>query len=153
MPFFLRGWKKRGPCKRKYLNYSWAPSLPAKTRVSVPFYSASQSESCYANFSHQHHQTNPQLHSATTHNVYLEYSCFPQTPTGCRTMLRTFKKLSPNTRLAVGVGIIAWGAAGSYFTGHVEEAIGMAPTERDMEELREIAPRIVAVEKEKGTKR
>ncbi|KJZ79932.1 hypothetical protein HIM_00646 [Hirsutella minnesotensis 3608] len=62
-------------------------------------------------------------------------------------MLSSFKNLSPQMRLGVGVGIIAWGLAGLYFTDRAEEKLGLTPSEKDKEELRNWAPRITAVDR------
>ncbi|KAL2208867.1 hypothetical protein CC79DRAFT_1332032 [Sarocladium strictum] len=62
-------------------------------------------------------------------------------------MLKAFRNLSPATRAGVGVGIIAWGAAGLYLTPAVEEKMGLTPSEQDTAELEKYKPRIVTVEK------
>ncbi|OAQ94827.1 hypothetical protein VFPFJ_00936 [Purpureocillium lilacinum] len=58
-----------------------------------------------------------------------------------------YKNLSPKTRLAVGVGVIAWGVAGLYLSDRAEEKFGYTPSDKDKEELRSWTPRIVTVEK------
>ncbi len=60
---------------------------------------------------------------------------------------RAYKNLSPKTRLAVGVGVIAWGVAGLYLSDRAEEKFGYTPSDKDKEELRSWTPRIVTVEK------
>ena len=58
-----------------------------------------------------------------------------------------WRNLSPKTRLAVGVGVIAWGVAGLYLSDRAEEKFGYTPSDKDKEELRSWTPRIVTVEK------
>ncbi|SPJ70792.1 uncharacterized protein FTOL_00520 [Fusarium torulosum] len=62
-------------------------------------------------------------------------------------MLKTFKNLSPRTRLGVGVAIIAWGAAGLALTDPLEKSLGLTPTEEAKAELEKYKPKIVTVEK------
>jgi hypothetical protein len=50
--------------------------------------------------------------------------------------------------VGVGLGIIAWGAAGLYLSDRAEERFGYTPTEQDTEELRRMTPRIVTVDRE-----
>lgn len=66
---------------------------------------------------------------------------------------RAYKNLSPNTRLGVGVAVIAWGIAGLYISDKAEESFGFTPTEEDKAELRNLAPRITTVEKTKDQPR
>ncbi|KAL6881025.1 hypothetical protein J3F83DRAFT_710864 [Trichoderma novae-zelandiae] len=58
-----------------------------------------------------------------------------------------YKNLAPKTRLGVGVAVIAWGIAGLYISDKAEESLGFKPTEEDKAELRNMAPRITAVDK------
>jgi hypothetical protein len=62
-------------------------------------------------------------------------------------MLRSFKNLPAKTRMAVGVGVIAWGVAGLYLSDKAEESLGYTPTEADKEKIRQYTPRITAVER------
>ncbi|KAF5666244.1 hypothetical protein FHETE_6366 [Fusarium heterosporum] len=62
-------------------------------------------------------------------------------------MLKTFKNLSPRTRLGVGVAIIAWGAAGLALTDPIEKSLGLTPTEEATAELERYTPKIVTVDK------
>ncbi|EGR51639.1 uncharacterized protein TRIREDRAFT_74638 [Trichoderma reesei QM6a] len=68
-------------------------------------------------------------------------------------MFKAYKNLSPNTRLGVGVAVIAWGIAGLYISDKAEESFGFTPTEEDKAELRNLAPRITTVEKTKDQPR
>ncbi|KAM0743362.1 hypothetical protein ACQRIT_003539 [Beauveria bassiana] len=63
-------------------------------------------------------------------------------------MFKAYKNLSPNARLSVGVGVLIWGTAGLYLSDRAEERFGFKPTEQDKEELRQMTPHIVAVERE-----
>ncbi|PHH81344.1 hypothetical protein CDD82_991 [Ophiocordyceps australis] len=67
-------------------------------------------------------------------------------------MLKSFKKLSPKTRLAVGIGFVSWGLVGLYFSDHAERQLGLEPSEEDKKELRSWAPSLVIVDKPSGTK-
>ncbi|KAL7818806.1 hypothetical protein V8C44DRAFT_319155 [Trichoderma aethiopicum] len=62
-------------------------------------------------------------------------------------MFKAYKNLTPNTRLGVGVAVIAWGIAGLYISDKAEESFGFTPTEEDKAELRNMAPRITTVDK------
>ncbi|KOS17824.1 hypothetical protein ESCO_003038 [Escovopsis weberi] len=68
-------------------------------------------------------------------------------------MLKTYKNLSPRTRLGVGVAILAWGVAGLYLSDRAEERFGYTPTEQDREALRRMTPRIVSVDRAGGADR
>lgn len=48
----------------------------------------------------------------------------------------------------MGVAVLAWGAAGLYISDRAEEKFGFTPTEKDKEELRQMTPHIVTVERE-----
>jgi hypothetical protein len=74
-------------------------------------------------------------------------SLTPQ-PTRLTTPTRSFRNLSPRTRLTVGLGILAWGAIGLYISDTAEKKLGLEPNERDKESLRKMVPKIVVVEKD-----
>lgn len=61
---------------------------------------------------------------------------------------RAYKNLSPNARLGVGVAVLAWGTAGLYLSDRAEEKFGFKPTEKDKEDLRQMTPHIITVDKE-----
>lgn len=60
---------------------------------------------------------------------------------------RAYKSLSPKARAGVGLGIIAWGTVGLYLSDKAEEKFGYTPTEKDKEDLRNLAPHITTVER------
>ncbi|KAL7919226.1 hypothetical protein ACQKWADRAFT_315870 [Trichoderma austrokoningii] len=62
-------------------------------------------------------------------------------------MFKAYTNLRPQTRLGVGAAIIAWGCVGLYLSDKAEERFGYTPTEEDKAALRDMAPRITAVEK------
>jgi hypothetical protein len=62
--------------------------------------------------------------------------------------IRSFRNLSPRTRLTVGLGILAWGAIGLYVSDTVEKKFGFESNERDKEALGEVMPKITVVEKD-----
>jgi hypothetical protein len=47
----------------------------------------------------------------------------------------------------IGVGIMAYAGAGLYLSDKAEERLGLTPTEKDREELRDALPKITTVEK------
>ncbi|KAK5998469.1 hypothetical protein PT974_00848 [Cladobotryum mycophilum] len=58
-----------------------------------------------------------------------------------------YQNLSSKTRLGVGIAVLAWGTAGLYISDRAEEKFGYTPTEQDKENLRNLAPKIITVEK------
>ena len=62
-----------------------------------------------------------------------------------------YKRLSPKSRLAVGVAVIAWGGVGLYISDRAEERLGYTPTEKDKADLRKYAPTITEVSKGTGS--
>ncbi|PHH59335.1 hypothetical protein CDD81_3363 [Ophiocordyceps australis] len=67
-------------------------------------------------------------------------------------MLKAFRKLSPKTRLAVGIGFVSWGLVGLYLSDHAERHLGFEPSEEAKKELRSWAPSLVIVDKPSDTK-
>ncbi|KAL7627436.1 hypothetical protein AAE478_001629 [Parahypoxylon ruwenzoriense] len=61
--------------------------------------------------------------------------------------IRSFRKLSPRTRIGVGLGLLAWGAIGLQLSDRAEERYGFTPTEEDKAALTKMVPRITAVDK------
>lgn len=62
-------------------------------------------------------------------------------------MLRTFRNLSPKTRIGVGLGLLAWGVVGLQLSDRAEERY-FKPTEEDRAALRQMAPQIVTVDRD-----
>ncbi|KAI1205683.1 uncharacterized protein F4807DRAFT_464364 [Annulohypoxylon truncatum] len=60
---------------------------------------------------------------------------------------RSFRNLSPRTRIGVGLGLLAWGAVGLHLSDRAEQRYGFTPTEEDEAELAKVFPRITAVDK------
>ncbi|KAK4165997.1 hypothetical protein QBC43DRAFT_287333 [Cladorrhinum sp. PSN259] len=60
-------------------------------------------------------------------------------------LLRTYRALSSNAKLGVGVGLLAWGLIGLQFTDKAEEKLGYTPTEADKEALEKMTPKIHTV--------
>jgi hypothetical protein len=52
-------------------------------------------------------------------------------------------------RLGVGVGLLAWGFVGLQLSDRAEERYGFTPSAADREKLDSLAPRIVAVDRDK----
>ncbi|KAI1379408.1 hypothetical protein F4677DRAFT_442386 [Hypoxylon crocopeplum] len=62
-------------------------------------------------------------------------------------LLRSFRNLSPRTRVGVGLGLLAWGAIGLQLSDRAEERYGLKPTEEDKAALAKALPRITTVER------
>ncbi|KAL2189539.1 hypothetical protein L209DRAFT_749372 [Thermothelomyces heterothallicus CBS 203.75] len=62
-------------------------------------------------------------------------------------LLKAYTNLPPKTKLAVGVGLVAWGLLGLTFGDKVESKLGFTPTEADKAELEKLAPKIHVVER------
>lgn len=60
---------------------------------------------------------------------------------------RWYKNMAPRTRILVGAGIMTYAAVGLFLSDKAEEKLGLVPTEKDKEDLREALPKIVAVER------
>ncbi|RAH52234.1 hypothetical protein BO85DRAFT_463998 [Aspergillus piperis CBS 112811] len=61
----------------------------------------------------------------------------------------SYRSLSPKTRALFGTGVTAWASIGLWASPQVENAMGMAPTKEEQEELdRKLAVRISRVEKD-----
>ncbi|KAF2014348.1 hypothetical protein BU24DRAFT_463145 [Aaosphaeria arxii CBS 175.79] len=58
-----------------------------------------------------------------------------------------YKGIAPNTRILIGVGVMAYAGIGMYLSDRAEEKFGLVPTEKDKEELRNSLPRITTVER------
>ncbi|KAJ9302300.1 hypothetical protein DTO271G3_1166 [Paecilomyces variotii] len=60
----------------------------------------------------------------------------------------SYRALTPKTRLVFGLGLMAWASIGMWASPEVENALGLAPTEKDQEELeRKLSVRVASVEK------
>lgn len=66
---------------------------------------------------------------------------------------RAYRNLSSKTRLGLGIGILAWGAAGLYISDAAEEKLGFTPTDKDKEELDKWKPHLTVVDRDAGEKR
>lgn len=64
------------------------------------------------------------------------------------TFSRSYRNLSPKTRLLIGGGIMAYAAFGLFLSDKAEQTFGMVPTEKDREKLRDAMPKIRTVDKE-----
>jgi len=69
-------------------------------------------------------------------------------PSSSLTSPRTFKSLSPKTRISVGVAFLAWGTIGLYISDKAEKKLGLEPSEKDREALEAVVPRITLVDRE-----
>jgi hypothetical protein len=60
---------------------------------------------------------------------------------------RWFKGIQPKTRMMIGVGVMAYAGVGLYLSDKIEERLGLTPTEKEREDLRDAIPKITTVEK------
>ncbi|KAL1999712.1 hypothetical protein VTN02DRAFT_4135 [Thermoascus thermophilus] len=66
----------------------------------------------------------------------------------------SYRALSPRTRLLFGLGLMTWAGIGLWTSPHVEDALGMAPTKQEMEELeRTLTVRISSVDRDRDRER
>ncbi|KAF2237080.1 hypothetical protein EV356DRAFT_574608 [Viridothelium virens] len=56
---------------------------------------------------------------------------------------KSYTSLTSNTRLLLGLGILAWGSAGLFFSEGVESAMGMKASEKEKQEVQEWIPRML----------
>ncbi|KAL2218062.1 hypothetical protein M432DRAFT_640173 [Thermoascus aurantiacus ATCC 26904] len=62
---------------------------------------------------------------------------------------RSYRALTPKTRLLFGLGLMAWAGIGLYTEPQVERALGMVPTREEQEELeRKLSIRISSVDRD-----
>lgn len=61
---------------------------------------------------------------------------------------QSFRSLQPRTRMYIGIGIMAYSTLGLVFSSKAEQSLGLIPTEKDHEVLREMVPKIRTVEGE-----
>lgn len=63
---------------------------------------------------------------------------------------RTYKSISPKTRMIFGGGIIAYALIAQTLSDQAESMFGLKATEQDRERLRESMPKIRSVDSEEG---
>ncbi len=61
---------------------------------------------------------------------------------------RTYRSLSPQGRIMLGCGILAWGAIGLLAGNTVEDALGIRTTKQDEEKLSKVLPKIHIIERD-----
>lgn len=64
------------------------------------------------------------------------------------TNARSFRNLSPRTRIGVGLAFLSWGMAGIYISDSAEKRWGFEASEKDILSLKEAVPRVVVVDRE-----
>ncbi|KAH8659122.1 hypothetical protein BGZ60DRAFT_531038 [Tricladium varicosporioides] len=67
-------------------------------------------------------------------------------------LLQAYRNLSPKTRIAVGLSVIAWGTIGLYVSDNAEKKLGFEATAKDKEALKEYVPRVTIVDREETGK-
>lgn len=60
----------------------------------------------------------------------------------------SYRALSPNTRMMVGFGILAWGTIGLYMSDAAEKKLGFEPSETDKNALDRSIPKIRAIDRD-----
>ncbi|KAF4587470.1 putative fatty acid activator Faa4 [Ophiocordyceps camponoti-floridani] len=65
-------------------------------------------------------------------------------------MFGAYRNLLPQTRIKLGVGLMLWASAGLYFLDSTEKKLGLAPAEKDKQELRSWLPRIWTVDRDES---
>jgi hypothetical protein len=98
----------------------------------------------------QHNTAQHNIHPGPRYNV-VSAAVKPliiHSPPQNLTKRRTFRNLSPKTRILVGVGFLAWGTAGLYISDRAEKKMGFEATEKDREALEGVLPRITVVERD-----
>lgn len=63
---------------------------------------------------------------------------------------RKYQALTPKTKAIIGVGVMGYALAGLYLSDTAEERFDMVPTEQDREKLRQMIPKIHAVDKDES---
>jgi hypothetical protein len=61
---------------------------------------------------------------------------------------RTYRTLSPQGRIMLGCGILAWGAIGLLASNTMGDALGIQTTKQDEEKLNKVLPKIHVVERD-----
>lgn len=74
----------------------------------------------------------------------------PRYPT--MSLWRSYTSLTPNTRLFFGLGVLAWGAAGLFFSDGIESALGMKPSEKETKEMDGWIPKVSVIDRENDKK-
>lgn len=65
------------------------------------------------------------------------------------TKSRSYRNLTPRTRMLLGGGIMAWACVGLFVSDKAEQSFGFVPSEEDKRKLRDAVPRIHIVDNDK----
>ena len=60
---------------------------------------------------------------------------------------QSYRGLSSKTRLLIGVGAMAYAAAGLFLSDKAEQTFGLVPTDQDKKALKDAVPKIHMVDK------
>lgn len=61
---------------------------------------------------------------------------------------RSYRNLSPKSKLGVGVGMVVWGVVGLRLSEKAEDKFGYKPTEADKDALEKMTPKITVIKRE-----
>lgn len=61
---------------------------------------------------------------------------------------KAYQGLSSKARLGLGMGFLAWGAAGLYLSDRAEEKFGYTPSEQDKADLEKMKPKLLVVDRD-----
>ncbi|KAK0629785.1 hypothetical protein B0T17DRAFT_615522 [Bombardia bombarda] len=61
-------------------------------------------------------------------------------------IFQLYRNLTFKSQVGLGLSLIAWGVAGLLVVDKTEEKLGLKPTDKDMEDLSRMVPKIRTVE-------
>lgn len=81
--------------------------------------------------------------------------CTTTPPSGARVLCcqadqvsRSYRTISPRTRILIGVGVMVYAVAGQFLSDQAEKSFGYTPTDADREKLDQVLPKIRVIDKE-----
>ncbi|KAK0643497.1 hypothetical protein B0T16DRAFT_332226, partial [Cercophora newfieldiana] len=61
---------------------------------------------------------------------------------------RSYRNLSPRTRIGLGASLVLWGLAGPYLSDMLGDKMGFKPTESDRAALEKLKPKIQVIDRD-----
>ena len=61
---------------------------------------------------------------------------------------KSYTSLTPSTRLLFGLGVLAWGGTGLFFSDGIESALGMKASVKETKEMEGWIPKVSLVDRE-----